>query len=159
MAESQASEQQLIMVKVAQAMDTIAMHACPTCLDDEFGFGLSADTDWEAELKLVDDRILAINAAIAATAVGTVAQARAVSPEPHVQVPRAATGSPTSVTDEGRASPAKGRSSPTKPRAASGVTLGHHPRLGMTEKAQDDEQVALVRALALGRGEEPEEDD
>ena len=35
------------MIKVAQAMDTIAMHACPTCLDEDFGFGLTASTDWE----------------------------------------------------------------------------------------------------------------
>ena len=41
----QASEQELTMVKVAQAMDTIAMHACPSCLDADFGFGLAASTD------------------------------------------------------------------------------------------------------------------
>ena len=42
------------MIKVAQAMDTIAMHACPTCLDEDFGFGLTASTDWEVrQLKPV----------------------------------------------------------------------------------------------------------
>ena len=50
----QASEQELTMIKVAQAMDTIAMHACPTCLDEDFGFGLTASTDWEVrQLKPV----------------------------------------------------------------------------------------------------------
>ena len=43
----QANQQELTMIKVAQAMDTIAMHACPTCLDEDFGFGLTASTDWE----------------------------------------------------------------------------------------------------------------
>lgn len=40
------------MVKVAQAMDTIAMHACPSCLDTDFGFGLAASTDWEVRSPL-----------------------------------------------------------------------------------------------------------
>ena len=43
----QASEQELTMIKVAQAMDTIAIHACPNCLDGGFGFGLTASTGWE----------------------------------------------------------------------------------------------------------------
>ena len=35
------------MIKVVQAMDTIALHACPTCLEKDFGFGFTAATEWE----------------------------------------------------------------------------------------------------------------
>ena len=121
------------MIKVAQAMDTIAMHACPTCLDEDFGFGLTASTDWEVrqlkpvpphpfpapqpqqqqpwpwpvarspmslalsphaprpkqvELKLVDDRIIAINSAIAATVLSTQPQVSCpLSPPPPTPPP------------------------------------------------------------------------
>ena len=116
-AESQASEQELTMVKVAQAMDTIAMHACPSCLDADFGFGLAASADWESELKLVDERIIVINSAIAATAVGTPPQAsRSAAGSPTLMIPRIARTSPlTSPTAATLAEEATGpRTSPTR---------------------------------------------
>ena len=116
-AESQASEQELTMVKVAQAMDTIAMHACPSCLDADFGFGLAASADWESELKLVDERIIVINSAIAATAVGTPPQAsRSAAGSPTLMIPRIALTSPlTSPTAATLAEEATGpRTSPTR---------------------------------------------
>ena len=116
-AESQASEQELTMVKVAQAMDTIAMHACPSCLDADFGFGLGASSDWGSELKLVDERIIVINSAIAATAVGTPPQAsRSAAGSPTLMIPRIALTSPlTSPTAATLAEEATGpRTSPTR---------------------------------------------
>jgi len=146
MAEGQANSQELTMIRVTQAMDTVALHACPTCLDDDFGFGLDADTDWESELRRVDDRIIATNAAISSTSVGTNAQPHA-SPTVPTQVPRAAAASPTSVTDEAHV--AKGKRCPSKESSSKASSI--------TEKTRDAEQVALVRAL--GSSEVPEEDE
>ena len=147
------------MIKVAQAMDTIAMHACPTCLDEDFGFGLTASTDWEVwqlkpvpphpfpapqpqqqqpwpwpvarspmslalsphaprpkqvELKLVDDRIIAINSAIAATAVGTPPQVRCLPSPPPLQPPYHHSTTITTTTKR-TAHTRTGRSHPCQP--------------------------------------------
>jgi len=116
-AESQASAQELTLVKAAQAMDTIAMHACPSCLDADFGFGLGASADWESELKLVDERIVVINSAIAATAVGAPPQAsRSAAGSPTLMIPRIPVDSPlTSPAAATLAEKATGpRTSPTR---------------------------------------------
>ena len=118
-AESQASEQELTLVKAAQAMDTIAMHACPSWgpLDADFGFGLGASADWESELKRVDERIVVINSAIAATAVGAPPQAsRSAAGSPTLMIPRIPVASPlTSPAAATLAEEATGpRTSPTR---------------------------------------------
>lgn len=152
-AESQASEQELTMVKVAQAMDTIAMHACPSCLDTDFGFGLAASTDWESELKLVDERIIVINSAIAATAVGTPPQtSRSAAGSPTLMIPRIPLTSPAAATLEATGP----RTSPTR-RTSPGQRTGR-ASASISDRLQHAEQVALVRALALGTGEDDEPD-
>lgn len=146
-AEAQANDEELALVKVAQSMDTIALHACPTSADEEFGFNLTTGTDWETELKLVDDRIIQINKAIAATTAGGAAAAIASrSPSPSLAT-RGSASSPSPGPDDAQATGRK--SSPTRPPASNSVT----------ETSRDAEQVALVRALALGRGEEPDDPD
>ena len=129
-AEAQANDEELTLVKAAQAMDTIALHACPTSADEDFGFNLAPDTDWETELKLVDERIIAINKAIAATTAGGAAAALASrSPSPSLATRASASSPSPGPNDDAQATGRK--SSPT---------TRSPPSNSVTENTRDAEQ-------------------